>query len=81
MAGLFLSSILEIEDGRGEVEGDVAAGIRQRLENGPKVGARKRKAEYLKCCCVFSQVSSRNRPCRRSSSRSRKALRCDDERW
>lgn len=43
MAGLFLSSILGTTDGRGDVDGDVATGIRQRVKRNKgsqKLGAR-----------------------------------------
>lgn len=45
MAGLFLSSILGTADGRGEVDGDVATGIRQRVKRGD--GSQKLSARGL----------------------------------
>lgn len=68
MAGLFLSSILQSVDGRGEAAGVVATGIRPRVQRDVKRSAGQSQGQGSTAKWPPSHVSSRGRPCKKSSS-------------
>lgn len=80
MAGLFLSSILESVDGRGEAAGDVATGMRRRVQQGLRRGARGssgRRARLRKGLVAAFRFEAGRAGCQPAS---RAELRgCDDD--